>query len=288
MTKYINFGAILAASIVFASPSCSAEPLVESNSTVISEVKIGDEIKFCDDCPIFVRVPSAPPKLRPVIYVAKFELTWKNYLAAYRDGSCQLPNSEPAAVNTYLRLTDKLQIDWPIHILGSNEVDCYLGWLHRKSGKKIVIPTEAEWEWFAAAGSPALYPWGDLPDLKMAAVKGSTISADRQNPQTAKLVWPHISGVKVGSFPPNNWGLYDVIGNLPELTSTVISGEDRLRSNPKSEFARQTRDKNSVVIKSSHWWIDEIPKDGIRHKSHSVVWNDRYLTKVAIRAIIIK
>ena len=74
------------------------------------------------------------------------------------------------------------------------------------------LPTEAEWTFAARAGATTVFPWGDAfnPDM---ANGTRTLGKDRF-PQTAPA----------GSFPPNAFGLYDMIGNVWEWTADPYRG----------------------------------------------------------------
>ena len=67
------------------------------------------------------------------------------------------------------------------------------------------LPTEAEWEYACRAGSTTAYSWGDDFNASRANYAGSGIG----------------SPVEVGSYLPNSWGLYDMHGNVWELTSDI-------------------------------------------------------------------
>jgi len=74
----------------------------------------------------------------------------------------------------------------------------YAKWLSDISGKHYRLPTEAEWEYFARAGSKSLFYWGNNPKLarSYAVYRGNTSHA-----------------YKIGAKKPNNWGFYDISGS---------------------------------------------------------------------------
>ena len=82
-------------------------------------------------------------------------------------------------------------------------------WMSKKTGRTVTLPTEAQWEYACRAGSTTAYCFGDdaddLPDYAHFDMDGWDGSA-KQSPQFAP----------VGSFLPNQWGLYDMHGNMNE------------------------------------------------------------------------
>ncbi len=107
-----------------------------------------------------------------------------------------------------------VQITW-------REAGAYCEWLSRKEGKKYRLPTEAEWEYACRAGTATRFYNGHDPE----EVTQISNSADA----TAHAVFPHWKSVKssdgyvytapVGHYRPNNFGLYDMIGNVTEWCS---------------------------------------------------------------------
>jgi formylglycine-generating enzyme required for sulfatase activity len=91
---------------------------------------------------------------------------------------------------------------WPACMVSWEEATAYCDWL----GGGCRLPSEAEWEYAARAGSRTHYPWGDLI-----------------SPAEANYYYTE-QGVKVGcghrtppgTFPPNAFGLFDMPGNVCE------------------------------------------------------------------------
>jgi formylglycine-generating enzyme required for sulfatase activity len=82
----------------------------------------------------------------------------------------------------------------------------------KAAGRVYYLPTEAEWEYAARAGTPAANPFHLGPTLssEQANIDGTQPYAGA--PAGPKLGRP----TKVGSYKPNAWGLYDMEGNVKE------------------------------------------------------------------------
>jgi len=95
----------------------------------------------------------------------------------------------------------------PVINVSWHDAVAYTSWLSEQTGKRYRLPTEAEWEYAARAGSTTAYWWGDGVGRNHANCYGCGSQWDNKK-QT----------VPVGSFERNEFGLYDVLGNVWEWT----------------------------------------------------------------------
>ena len=89
----------------------------------------------------------------------------------------------------------------PVTNVSWSDARQYVAWLAETSGKPYRLPTEAEWEYAARAGTQTKYWWGDQFQADAANCKNC---AANEQP------------VKVGSLKPNPFGLYDMGGSVDQ------------------------------------------------------------------------
>ncbi len=108
----------------------------------------------------------------------------------------------------------------PVVQVSHSDGKAFCDWLSKKSGKTVVLPTEAQWEYACRAGTKTAYPWGDNPDDGKGWANCADQSLKKQLPN-APAAWifftwddRSVFTVPVGSFKANAFGLYDMIGNV--------------------------------------------------------------------------
>ncbi len=109
--------------------------------------------------------------------------------------------------------------DHPVVQVAYPDAAAYARWAGRR------LPTEAEWEYSARGGATTMYAWGDdvAPGGQLMA---NTWQGRFPYRNDGALGWTGTS--PVGTFPPNGFGLIDMIGNVWEWTTTRFSAHHRL------------------------------------------------------------
>ncbi|MDM8537358.1 SUMF1/EgtB/PvdO family nonheme iron enzyme [Desulfobacterales bacterium HSG17] len=96
----------------------------------------------------------------------------------------------------------------PATCISWSDIEEFLEWIIKKEGEEYRLPTEAEWEYACRAGTKSAYSWGDLLDCSRANF-GNGFSSECKDMNPGKTS-------ESCSFPPNEWGLYDMHGNVWE------------------------------------------------------------------------
>ena len=115
----------------------------------------------------------------------------------------------------------------------------YTEWLSARTGEPYRLPTEAEWEYAARAGSTTQYSWGD------------EVGDNRANCDGCGSRWDDTKAAPVGSFSANAWGLHDMHGNVQEWVQDCWNGN--YRAAPTDGSARESGDCEERVLRGGSW-----------------------------------
>ena len=128
----------------------------------------------------------------------------------------------------------------PVISVSQEDAKAYAVWLSKQTGKRYRLPSEAEWEYAARAGTTTRYSWGDDIGRNRAHCNGCGSEWDRK--QTAP----------VGSFAANSFGLYDMHGNVWEWVADCW--HDNYEGAPTDGRAWTTGgDESLAVLRGGDW-----------------------------------
>lgn len=109
--------------------------------------------------------------------------------------------------------------DRPVINVNWTEARDYARWAGGQLGLACRLPTEAEWEYAARAGTTTKYWWGD------------DIGRNNANCDGCGSQWDNQKTAPVGSFAANQFGLYDTAGNVWEWTCSEYNSSVDQRAN---------------------------------------------------------
>ena len=226
--------------------SKASEPVASAAASSAPVVNDSRAIKDCADCPDLIPVPAgqfsmgttpaapgaaveASESPSHIVTVSSFAIgqdavtrgqfsafvTAANYQSdAERLGGCfglAGENWEFKPKVTWRRPGYPQDDDHPVVCITWNDANAYLKWLSTTTGKKYRLPTEAEREYAARAGTTEAYWWGNSITLEQANFRDDAPAASGANKRPSRM-----ATVPVRQFAANAFGLYNVHGNVWE------------------------------------------------------------------------
>lgn len=203
------------------------------------------EFQECTDCPVMIGIPAGrfamgSPANEPgrfdsegpqhyvtvrAFALGKYDVTSEQFLIFLRDTGYQpKPCNNVLAMgwrspgNGYASAPEEIEPrHWPAVCLDWHDADAYIAWLNkraaqahpdlaRKSGP-YRLPTEAEWEYAARAGTITARWWG------------ADIGAGHADCNGCGSKWDNNLLTDVDAFAPNAFGLYGMLGNVWQWTA---------------------------------------------------------------------
>ena len=168
-------------------------------------LRIGQVFRDCTDCPEMVVIPAGSfmmgwkgdqhrVTIASTFALGKYSLTFAEYDVCVAAGGCtRKPNDQGWGRST----RPVIDVSW-------DDAKAYAAWLSKRTGKTYHLPSQAESEYAARAGTTTAYSWGD------------EIGRNRANCRGCGSRWDGRQTSPVGSFAPNAFGLHDMHGNVWE------------------------------------------------------------------------
>ncbi len=171
-----------------------------------------ERFKDCGDCPELIVLPAGRfvmgtldqrPEFGPPVDIAitrRFalavtETTFDQYQACVAAGGCRGGQDDHGWGRG----------DRPVINVSWADANAYAAWLSARTGFTYRLPSEAEWEYAARAGTVTAYPWGDMIGVGHANCRGCGAGE-----------WGGSESAPVGQFPANAFGFSDLLGNISE------------------------------------------------------------------------
>lgn len=174
-----------------------------------------------DELPVrLVNVPS--------FRISQFEVTFAQYDRFARETGNPKPEDEGWGRGSM----PVINVSW-------QDARKYARWLSSKLGGNYRLPTEAEWEYVARAGTSTRYYWGDK------------IQPQKANCRECGNQWDGRQATFVGSFAPNAFKIYDILGNVSEWVQDCWNGD--YTGAPTNGRAQSTGYCDQRVVRGGSW-----------------------------------
>lgn len=157
-------------------------------------------------------------------YIGKYEVTFKEYDKFCEDTGRKKPDDYGWGRG-----------DRPVINVSWNDAKAYTSWLSQKTGKTYRLPTEAEWEYVARAGTTTRYSFGD----STSSLSDYAWYYENSNHKTHK----------VGEKKPNPWGLYDIHGNVWEWCEDWYT--DSYKNTPRDGSENDSGSQKEKVLRGA-------------------------------------
>jgi formylglycine-generating enzyme required for sulfatase activity len=205
-------------------PSRAQSQVGPLSETLERALKSKDVFRECANCPEMVIVPAGSfimgsPEREPVrshdeapqhavmfarqFSVGTFAVTFDEWDACIADGGCNGYRPDDHGWGRGRRPV--INVSW-------DDASAFTAWLSRKTGKPYRLLSEAEHEYVTRAGTTTPFWWGTTISSQQANYDGNSTYGDGPTGEYRAQTLP------VDSFSMNPWGLYQVHGNVTELT----------------------------------------------------------------------
>jgi formylglycine-generating enzyme required for sulfatase activity/serine/threonine protein kinase len=197
------------------------------------------------------RKPGEGPATTVIIpagfWAGTYEVTQSQYQAVMGDNPSEFGQNDPRQGNYPVD-----HVSWTKAVEFTQRLTAREAAAKRlPTGYEFRLPTEAEWEYLARAGTTTPFSFGDHADPSEGNFKGSYPTVTGSDITSLNAI---NSTKPVGSYKPNAWGLYDVHGNVAEWVLDPY--QSRLPGGVVSATAAGTGDANARRLYRGGGWRD--------------------------------
>ena len=240
----------------------------------------GDPPGECPEAPVDPEAqadekPAHRVKIAKPFLLAKHEVTFEEYdrfVYDNLDKGLRLPSDSGFGAG----LSPEERKRLPVINVSWQDAQDYAAWLSEKTGKRFRLPTEAEWEYAARAGTLTPRPWEG--GLEAACGYANVLDSKHVSDLKAAgypITWDnfpcedaYVTTAPVGSFKPNAFGLHDMLGNVWEWVQDCAQlYKDTPRDGTAFEAGNETN-CGLRVFRGGSWHPSGVPAFGHPQRAH--------------------
>jgi formylglycine-generating enzyme required for sulfatase activity len=206
--------------------------------------------------------------------VARYDITRDQFAAFVADTGYETGTKcyvwtgkwEEKAGVTWLNPTFQQAGNHPAVCVNWYDAGAFVNWLNKKTGKSYRLLSESEYEYATRAATTTAYYWGN------------ELGAGNANCHECGSQYDAKSTSPVGSFKPNDFGLYDMVGNVRQLVEDCWNAT--YDGAPADNSARTTGDCDNRVNRGGSW---NSPGSSLRSAARTDVGATFHLYDMGIR-----
>jgi formylglycine-generating enzyme required for sulfatase activity len=267
--------------VAAAAPAPAAQPtLPAAPAAKTPDPKAGTKVAICKDCPEMVAIPAGSfmmgspdgeddrneregPQTKMSIRafsMGKYSVT-RGQFAEFIQATGYQPARRCFAEVGNGKFDESSRANWkdpsfrqtdrdPVVCVNWEDAMAYVEWLSQATGKHYRLPSEAEWEYAARAGTTASRIWGDDADDACDYANASDAELKKKYDwKTVACNDGYVYTSPVGKFKPNKFGLYDMMGNARQIVAGCLT--DSITELPKDGSANEDCDQHP--LRGSSW-----------------------------------
>jgi formylglycine-generating enzyme required for sulfatase activity len=195
---------------------------IEPGTFMMGTAWVNSPIEDANACLFWAKNPAPDRELQHQVTLTKpffvgiYDVTRGQFAKFAKDAPYATDNERLGLLQQTWRTTEYPQTDdHPVVYVSYNDALAFIIWLNDKhDGHHYRLPTEAVWEYACRAGTTTSF------------YTGQTLSTDQANYDPRQGVGTWVAGTyrggttPVGTFKPNPWGLYDMLGNVYQYCAT--------------------------------------------------------------------
>ena len=166
----------------------------------------------------------------------------------------------------------------PVVCVRWNDAQAYVRWLSGETGEAYRLPSEAEWEYVARAGTRTAWYWGESESGQCRYANGADEASGDLGGGKVRCNDGHARTSPVGSYEANGYGLHDVLGNVWEWVQDCWNGS--YAGAPRDGSAWTSGECGRRVLRGGSWHVN--PRN-LRSADRGRYWSGNRVSLIGFR-----